>query len=136
MLLFDFLVEFAFVFESLSNKLQVSNVSEEVKNVPKNIIDVGGEMFVYLNSCPALHWQNFYHHLLYEQPNSEMILSVLNARKNSRTKGSKLLANKVLGRLADILKFEYHHLENKTEWTKNMAKVQGDQILYFKDAFR
>ena len=117
-------------FESLSNKLQVSNVSEEVKNVPKNIIDAGGEMFV-----PALHWQNFYHHLLYEHPNSEIILSVLNARKNSLTKGSKLLANKVLGRLADILKFEYHHLENKTEWTKNMAKVQGKQTLEFKDAF-
>ena len=76
------------IFESLSNKLQVSNVSEEVENVPKNIIDAGGEMFMYLNSCPASHWQNFYRHLLYEQPNSEIILSVLNARKNSLTKGA------------------------------------------------
>ena len=83
------------------------------------------KMFVYLNSCPALHWQNFYHHLLFEKTNSEMILSVLNAMKNSRTKGSREVANKVLVRLADILGFQYKHFANETTWVNSIATVKG-----------
>ena len=55
-----------------------------------------------------------------------IILSVLYARKNSRTKGSRILANKVLGRLADILGFEYNRFENE-EWMKSLAKIKGKQ---------
>ena len=88
---------------SLSKQLKVSNFSEEIKNVSLDIINAGGQMFLYLNSCPSIHWQNFYHHLLFDKSNTEIILSVLYAWKNSRTKGSIILANKVFARLADIL---------------------------------
>ena len=111
---------------SLSKQLKVSNVSEEIKNVSLDIINAGGQMFLYLNSCPSIHWQNFYQHILYEKPTSAIILTVLDAMKNSNTRGSKLLANKVLGRLADILGFEYNQFENKREWTKSTAKVKGE----------
>ena len=130
-------------FYSLSKKLQVkvsfnSHWSEasyealfsdsvKVKNMSKSIIDSGGEMFVYLNSCPSIHWQKFYHHLVYEQPNPKIILAVLNAMKNSNTRGSKLLANKVFGRLANILGFEYNHYQNDRKWIKSIAKVKGEQ---------
>ena len=113
-------------FDQLSERLQVWNVTAEVTDLSNEIINDGGEMFVYLNSCPAFHWQNFYHHLLFDKSNTEIILSVLYARKNSRTKGSRILANKVLGRMADILGFEYNRFENE-EWMKSLAKIKGKQ---------
>ena len=113
------------LFKNLQDRLKVSNPTDEIKSLPKKTIDEGGKMFVYLNSCPALHWQNFYHHLLFEKTNSEMILSVLNAMKNSRTKGSRAVANKVLGRLAGDLGFQYKIFSNETTWVNSIATVKG-----------
>ena len=112
-------------FDNLKKHLKVANSTDEVKSLPGSIIEEGGKMFVYLNSCPALHWQNFYHHLLFSKPNSEMILLVLNAMKNSRTKGGRTVANKFLGRLVDILGFEYKIVVNETMWVNNIATVKG-----------
>ena len=109
----------------LQNFLQVSNVPDDVKSLNKSIIEEGGKMFVYLNSCPAKHWENFYHHLLFTKTNSEMILSVLNAKKNARTKGDRTIANKLLVRLADIFGFEYKHFANETTWVNNISTVKG-----------
>ena len=111
--------------KNLQERLQVLGVTEKVKTLPNNIIEEGGKMFVYLNSCPAIHWQNFYQHLLFEKSNSEMILSILNAMKNSRTRGSRALANKVIVRLASIFGFEYNYFENETKWANNIANVKG-----------
>ena len=113
------------LFNNLQERLRVSNPTDEIKSLPNSTIEEGGKMFVYLNSCPALHWQNFYYHLLFEKTNSEMILSVLNAMKNSRTKGSRALANKVLVRLADIFGFQYKHFANETKWVNSIATVKG-----------
>ena len=113
------------LFNNLQDRLGVSNQTDEIKSLPISTIEEGGKMFVYLISCPALHWQNFYHHLLFEKTNSEMILSVLNAMKNSRTKGSRAVANKVLVRLADILGFQYKHFANETTWVNSIATVKG-----------
>ena len=113
------------LFNNLQERLSVSDPSDEIKSLPTSTIEEGGKMFVYLNSCPALHWQNFYHHLLFEKTNSEMILSVLNAMKNSRTKGSRAVANKVLVRLADVLGFKYKYFANETKWVNNFDTVKG-----------
>ena len=114
-------------FDNLRESLKVTSSTDEmkIKSLPTSLIEEGGKMFVYLNSCPAIHWQNFYHHLLFEKTNSEMILSVLNAMKNSRTKGSRAVANKVLVRLADILGFKYKYYTNETKWVNNFATVTG-----------
>ena len=113
------------LFNNLQERLRVSSSTDEIKSLPKSTIEEGGKMFVYLNSCPALHWENFYHHLLFEKTNSEMILLVLNAIKNSRTKGNRAVANKVLVRLADILGFQYKHFANETTWVNSIATVKG-----------
>ena len=112
-------------FDNLQNYLKVSNASDVIKSWPESIIEEGGRMFVYLNSCPAKHWEDFYHHLLFSKTNSEMILSVLNAKKNSLTKGGRNIANKFLGRLADIYGFEYKHFANETIWVSNISTVKG-----------
>ena len=112
-------------FNILQNFLQVSNVTDDVKSLPKSIIEEGGKMFVYLNSCPSLPWQNFYHHLLFSKTNSEIILSVLNAKKKARTKGARTIANELLVRLADIFGFEYKHFVNETMWVNNISTVKG-----------
>ena len=118
-------------FDNLQKSLEVSDSTDEVKSLPDSIIEEGGKMFVYLNSCPALHWQNFYHHLLFSKQNTEIILSVLNAIKNSRTKGARTIANKVLGRLAVILDFQYKHFVNESMWVNNIATVKGNKTKYF-----
>ena len=113
-------------FNILQNFLRVSNVPDDVKSLNESIIEEGGKMFVYLNSCPAEHWQNFYNHLLFSKTNAEIILSVLNAKKNSRTKGARTIANKLLVRLADIFSFEYKHFANdETMWFNNISTVKG-----------
>ena len=112
-------------FENLQNYLKVSNATDDIKSLPHSIIEEGGKMFVYLNSCPAEHWQKFYHHLLFSKTNSEMILSVLNAKKISRTKGGRTIANRFLAKLADIFGFEYKHLVNETFWVSNISTVKG-----------
>ena len=112
-------------FDNLKNILIVSDTTDDIKSLPNSIIEEGGKMFVYLNSCPALHWQNFYHHLLFLKTNSEMILSVLNAKKNSLTKGGRTIANRFLVRLADIFGFEYKHFANETMWINNISNVKG-----------
>ena len=113
-------------FENLQNYLKVLNVTDEIKSLSESIIEEGGKMFVYLNSCPAEHWQNFYHHLLFSKTNSEIILSVLNAMKNARTKGGRTIANKFLAKLADIFGFKYKHFANdETKWLNNISAVQG-----------
>ena len=114
-------------FKNLQERLQVLGVTEEVKILPNKIIEEGGKMFVYLNSCPAVHWQNFYHHLLFDKSNSEMILSILNAMKNARTKGSRELASKVFVRLADIFEFQFKNFVNRTKWVNNITTVKGKQ---------
>ena len=115
-------------FENLQNYLKISNVTDKIKSLPKSIIEEGGKMFVYLNSCPALHWQNFYHHLLFSKTNSEIILSVLNAKKISRTKGGRTIANKFLAKLADTFGFEYKHFANETVWVNNISTVKGEKM--------
>ena len=114
-------------FDNLQNYLKVSYVTDYKKSLPDSIIEEGGKMFVYLNSCPALHWQNFYHHLLFSKTNSELILSVLNAKKNSRTKGGRTIANKFLAKLADIFGFKYKHFVNETMWVNNISTVKGNK---------
>ena len=112
-------------FDNLQKKLPLFLATDDIKSLPESTIEEGGKMFVYLNSCPALHWQNFYHHLLFSKTNSEMILSVLNAKKKSHTKGGRTIANKLLVRLADIFGFEYKHFENETTWVNNISTVKG-----------
>ena len=115
-------------FNNLKERLGVSSSTDEIKSLPSSTIEEGGKMFVYLNSCPPLHWQNFYHHLFFEKTNSEMILSVLNAVKNSPTKGSRAFANKVLVRLADIFGFQYNYFANETTWVNSIANVKGKKL--------
>ena len=112
-------------FKNLKERLKVSSAADGVKSLPNYIIEEGGKMFVFLNSCPSLPWQNFYHHLLFEKSNSEIILSALNAMKNSRTKGGRALANDVLIRLANIFGFKYNHFANETKWVNNIDDVKG-----------
>ena len=111
----------------LQGGLKVSNVTKEIQKLPNHIIEEGGKMFVYLNSCPALHWQNFYHHILFEKSNTEMILSVQNARRNSRTKGEKALASKVLIRLAEIFGLKYKYFDNGTKWINSITTVNSNK---------
>ena len=54
-----------------------------------------------------------------------MIISVLNAKKKSLTKGGRTIANKLLVRLADIFGFEYKHFANETKWVNNISTVKG-----------
>ena len=113
-------------FDKLQKYLIAFKTTDEIKSLPDSTIEEGGKMFVYLNSCPALHWQNFYHHLLFSKTNSEMILSVLNAKKNARTKGGRTIANKFLVRLADIFGFEFKHFAtDETRWINNISNVKG-----------
>ena len=116
-------------FNSLQQHLKIWNTTDEAKNLSNIIIEEGGKMFIYINSCPNLHWENFYHHILFEKPNSEMILSVLNAMKNSRTRGSKMVANKFLVKLSDVFGFEYNHFVNGSKWVNNIVNVKGIELV-------
>ena len=50
--------------------------------------------------------------------------------KNSRTKGGRTVANKFLGRIVNILGFEYKIFVNETMWVNNIATVKGKNIRF------
>ena len=52
-----------------------SNISHEIQNIPRETLDLAGEMFVFLNSCPS-PLVSFYHYILHKS-STEMLIRVL-----------------------------------------------------------
>ena len=113
-------------FELLSKRLKVTNITndDESKDIPIENINDYGEMFVFLNSCP-LKEVTFYRHLMLEKSTTDIVLLLANLiRKSVRTK-DKLLANKILRKVAVLIGFQLNRPSEDYRWSRNIINIQG-----------
>ena len=110
----DMDISFNMMLELLNVK---DNITNEILSLSRKNIDIGGEMFVYLNTCPTT-LVLYYQHLMYEKSVSEIFLSILNFNKNTNNGRNRVLSNKVMSSLASTLGFEYNRPTKDMKWTK------------------
>ena len=83
-------------FDSI-NSLTDANVSYEIKNISRETIDLAGEMFVFLNSCPS-PLVSFYHYIL-QKSSTEILIALNQQKKIAVSPTSQEIANKVYKKL-------------------------------------
>ena len=81
---------------NLSQFLNISDVSNEVKNVTSNTLTEAGEMFIYLNSCPndvekaIVYWDVFFVFNILGKPTASIILTLLKTINYATEDGRKI----------------------------------------------
>ena len=113
--------------DRLSNNLTV----DESKKGTFISIDEAGKMFLYLNSCPLdiCHYNEIIRGG-YPKTLSEITLIILNLWKNSDSARTKMVANKVLGKIAIMSGYQYiqpeeTEIQKYSYWNKNISNVKG-----------
>ena len=110
-----------------------ANVSNEIQNIPRKTLDLAGEMFVFLNSCPS-PLVSFYDHIL-QKSSTEMLIAL------TQQKNMKIAVSPTSHHIADILYIKLESLfgfnKNKPrrliDWKNQVKSVEGklNQILLF-----
>ena len=91
---------------NLSQLLNASNVSMEIKNLSVNNINEAGEMYIYLNSCPKDvkdsegFWEGFYLFNLMGKPVTSVLLTLIKTITHS-TEDGRIIAKTILKKLFD-----------------------------------
>ena len=113
-------------FELLSKRLKVTNVTNdhEVQDIPIENINDFGLMFVFLNSCP-LKEATFYRHLILERSTTDIVLLLANLLRKSVRQRDKLIANKILRKVAVLVGFQLNKPSEDFRWSKNIRNIQG-----------
>ena len=111
------------------------------RNISKDNINFGAEMFMALNSCPTfyekLYWKAFY-------GNESRIAKIASNIIRKAEDGFKARAQKIFAKISSILGFQhisYLHEENRSiamniELSKNMLDIKGAIILDIFDSDR
>ena len=104
------------------------------RNISKDDINFGAEMFMALNSCPSfyvkLYWKAIYGN------ESRMANFAANIIRKAE-EGFKVRAQKIFAKISSVIGFQhiaYQHEGNKSiamniELTKNLLDIKGDKIL-------
>ena len=96
--------------DSLSQLLNISDSSDEVKELSRSQINKAAHMFIFLNSCEqtpywkTAHWSFFFTSLNWE-PLPSIILTLLKTIENSSGDG-RALAERVLKKLYTVIKMD------------------------------
>ena len=112
---------------ALATRLDV-NASIERQDLPMDIFNTAGEMFVYLNTCPQ-NYVKFYKYLFDKQSVTDIILTIQNAIKNFHKERFRQISETIFQRLAKILGFEYIKPDELLKWRKNINSVRGKVII-------
>ena len=116
---------------NLSQLLNASNVSMEIKNLSVNNINEAGEMYIYLNSCPKDvkdsegFWEGFYLFNLMGKQVSSIILTLIKTITYSSEDGRNI-AKTVLQKLFAEMKIGPNEYKRLTEPEKyNLILLKG-----------
>ena len=108
-----------------------ANFSYETRNIPRETLDLAGEMFVFLNSCPS-PLVSFYHHIL--QKSSTEMLIALNQHKNMKiavSPTSQEIADILYKKLEMVFGFDNYKPSRLIDWKKQVESVEGKLNSYF-----
>ena len=100
-----------------------SNASYETKIIPKEILDLAGEMFVFLNSCPS-PLVSFYHYIL-QKSSTEILIALNQQKKIAVSPTSQEIANKVYKKLESLLGFDNNKLNQLVESNQEYSSFEG-----------
>ena len=102
-----------------------ANVSNEIQNIPRKTLDLAGEMFVFLNSCPS-PLVSFYDHIL-KKSSTEMLIALtqLKNMKIAVSPTSQEIANNLYKELESLLGFGNNKPGRVMEWKKQVKSVEG-----------
>ena len=122
-------------FEKLSKMVSVESSGEMIsRNLSKNDINFGAEMFMALNSCPSffvkLYWKVIYGN---ESRIGKFASNIIRKAKDS----FKVKAEKIFAKISSVIGFQhisYHHEGNKSikmniDLSKNMMDIKGIKYL-------
>ena len=114
--------------EKLSKLIGVYNITnEEAKNLSKDSINTGSEMFVVLNSCPSnferLYWRPIY------GPESRIAITALNIVKKAKEE-YKAKAIKMFTKIISTLEFQHISFPNDSNGHfEKRIDVKGEMLL-------
>ena len=109
-------------FNELVKLLKVFNISERVdEQLSKNKIEIGGKMFVTLNSCPSV-LTKLYMKILFG-PQSSIVTRALNILKNTGRE-FRPTAIKILSKIISSLGYEYiYSYKNETSENSDTNEI-------------
>ena len=108
-----------------------SNISEDILDVNDEILETGGQMFIYLITCPTEGSKLFKR--IFQQKVSGIFISIKKIVEKSSDQDIVAVGKKILYELMNILEFQYvtniHPVDNLTLIaTKNLSTVKGNRL--------
>ena len=108
-----------------------SNISEDILDVNDEILETGGQMFIYLITCPTEGSKLFKR--IFQQKVSGIFISIKKIVEKSSDQDIVAVGKKILYELMNILEFQYvtniHPVEKFTLIaTKNLSTVKGNRL--------
>ena len=115
-------------FEKLTQFIGVKPGEEVDRNLSKTDINVGVEMFMFLNSCPSFH-EKLYWKAMYG-PKSRIVMLASNIIKKAND-DFKIKANLIFARISQVLGFQHITYKNGKELRTNSLElnVKDEELL-------
>ena len=112
-----------------------SNDYDSYENVTERNLQIGAEMFTFLNFCPPKNLIKFYKELLLQKSPKDIILAMTNIMK-TRKNAEKVTATKILIKIENNLKYlKYRKIDSVTlrqmkhslEFVNSTDKISGEE---------
>ena len=129
-------------FQKLSTALNFTKASEEILDLPEASINAAAKMFLYLNSIPQINshrnWIDLFNTIISRvdfgiaqaRPAAETILSVLKILRKYKSEDDRIIANKLMKKLASLYSFKYYHPDRASQSNQtNILNVHGEYHL-------
>ena len=104
--------------------LTTANISYVTQNISRENLNVAGEMFVFLNSCPS-PFVSFYHHIFHKRSNTEMLLALTQAKKIPIVPSSLEIADSLYKKLESIFGFDNNKPDTLLKYKQKVSSIQG-----------
>ena len=114
-------------FDSMAT-LMDQNISYEAQYIPRENIDLAGEMFVFLNSCPS-PLVSFYNHIFHERSTTEMLIALNQEKKRALTSKSQEIADILFKKLESNLGFHHNKPSDLLKWKEIVSSDAGKILL-------
>ena len=129
-------------FQKLSTALNFTKASDEILDLPEASINAAAKMFLYLNSIPQIdshrNWIDLFNTIISRvdfgisqaRPAAATILSVLKILRKYKSEDDRIIANKLMKKLASLYNFKYYHPDRASQSNQtNILNVHGEYHL-------
>ena len=106
------------------DKMTTANISYETRYVSRENLNVAGEMFVFLNSCPS-PFVSFYHHIFHKRSNTEMLLALTQTKKRPIGPSSQKIADILYKKLESVFGIDNYKPDTLLKWKEKVSSKEG-----------